>query len=248
MRNLKRYFAFKKHNLKSFDEDNIKEFLLNESNKHISASLMNQYINAILFFYREIMGINQKIAISYAKKPQKLPVVLTKREISQLTANTLNKKHRVILQLAYGAGLRVSEVANLRVQDLDFEALRIHISNSKGAKDRISFLPATLVNPLKNLIAGKNSTDYVFESNRGGKLSLRSLQKIFEKALETSNIQKHATFHSLRHSFATHLLEDGIDIRYIQELLGHTNIRTTQRYTKVSRTSIDRIKSPLDVE
>lgn len=156
-----------------------------------------------------------------------------------------NSKHRLLLALAYGAGLRVSEVVDLRVGDLDLPALMIHIKQGKGQKDRISVVPDTLVNDLRNLIAGKGAREYVFASERGGKLTTRTAQKVFETALHLSEIKKDATFHSLRHSFATHLLENGVDIRYVQELLGHQNIRTTQQYTHVTNPKLRNIKSPL---
>ena len=116
---------------------------------------------------------------------------------------------------------------------------------AKGKKDRITIFPERIENDIQNLIAGKNSDDYLFESERGGRLTERTAQKIFENALKKSGIQKDATFHSLRHSFATHLLENGVDVRYVQVLLGHQNIRTTQIYTKVTNPAIKNIKSPL---
>ena len=121
----------------------------------------------------------------------------------------------------------------------------IHIKNAKGQKDRISVLPNKLIGNLKSLISGKMGNDFVFESERGGKLTTRTAQKVFERALKKSGTAKNATFHSLRHSFATHLLENGVDVRYVQELLGHQNIRTTQVYTHVTNPKIKNIKSPL---
>jgi site-specific recombinase XerD len=148
--------------------------------------------------------------------------------------------------LAYGAGLRVSEIINLKVKDVELEELVIHIKDAKGKKDRITVFPESLKINIEKLIIGKNGNDFIFESERGGKLTERTVQKVFENALKKSRIKKQATFHSLRHSFATHLLENGVDVRYVQELLGHQNIRTTQIYTQVTNPSIKRIKSPLD--
>ena len=150
-----------------------------------------------------------------------------------------------MVALTYGAGLRISEIINLRVQDIDFEQLTIHLKEAKGKKDRITILPEKLKSDLLNVIVEKDNKKYIFESNRGGKLNTRSVQKIFEKALKSAKIKKPATFHSLRHSFATHLLENGVDVRYVQELLGHANIRTTQIYTKATNPSLKNIKSPL---
>jgi len=242
---LKRYFSFKKENLEKFNEENIKDFLQILVKKDYSASVINQTINAIQFFYREIIKVQQKVHFHYAKKPQKIPVVLSRNEIDEILENITNGKHRLMISLSYGAGLRISEIRDLKVKDFDFEDLTIHLKSSKGQKDRLTIFPEKLKTHLQNQIAGKNSDEFIFESNHGGKLSERSLQKVFQKALQKSNIKKPATFHSLRHSFATHLLENGIDVRYVQELLGHKNIRTTQRYTQVSNLKLKNIKSPL---
>ena len=130
-------------------------------------------------------------------------------------------------------------------QDVNLEESTIHLKNAKGKKDRITIFPEKIKNNLQNLIAGKNLNDYLFESERGGKLTERTAQKVFENALREAGIKKDATFHSLRHSFATHLLENGVDVRYVQELLGHQNIRTTQIYTQITNPKLKNIKSPL---
>jgi len=157
---------------------------------------------------------------------------------------TTNIKHKLLLSLAYGAGLRVSEVMDLKVKDINLDELTIHIKHAKGNKDRITIFPDKLRSSLGNITTVKQSNDYVFESERGGKLSTRTVQKSFKNALRKGGIKRDATFHSLRHSFATHLLENGVDIRYVQELLGHSNIRTTQLYTQVTNPNLRNIKSP----
>lgn len=149
------------------------------------------------------------------------------------------------MKIAYSAGLRVSEVTKLRVEDIDFDRKLIHLKMAKGKKDRLTLLSEKLIPDLKNLVFFKKSKDLLFESERGGVLSTAGLQKTFKQALKNAGIKKSATFHSLRHSFATHLLENGTDIRYVQELLGHQNIKTTQIYTHVTNTAIRNIKSPL---
>ncbi|PIT92212.1 MAG: hypothetical protein COU08_03480 [Candidatus Harrisonbacteria bacterium CG10_big_fil_rev_8_21_14_0_10_42_17] len=141
--------------------------------------------------------------------------------------------------------LRVSEVVQLKAADLSIDEFIVHIKEAKGNKDRISVMPEKLQDPLRNIIAGKRADDFVFSSNRGGKLTTTSLQKMFRKILAKTGIKKPATFHSLRHSFATHLLENGTDVRYVQALLGHSNIRTTQQYTQVTNPALKNIKSPL---
>ena len=242
---LGKYFTFKKNNFGSLDIDNIKDFLLFSEKQGVSAQTRNLFLNAIKFFYRNVVKTNERIDIRSAKKNMSLPIVLSKNEIKKILEVTKNTKHRLLLLLAYGAGLRVSEVINLKVKDIDMAELTVHIKQAKGKKDRITVFPEKLLSDIQNLIAGKDKNDYVFPSERGGKLTTRTAQKIFENASKGAAIKKDATFHSLRHSFATHLLENGVDVRYIQELLGHQNIRTTQRYTQVTNPSIRKIRSPL---
>lgn len=141
--------------------------------------------------------------------------------------------------------MRVGEVAKLKAKDLDIEELVIYIKEGKGRKDRISILPETLIKELQTLLISKDGDDFLFESNRGAKLTTASMQKMFYKSLKLAEINKKASFHSLRHSFATHLLENGTDLRYVQKLLGHRNIRTTQGYTQVTNPTLKNIKSPL---
>ncbi len=229
----------------SFDALHLKKFLTKKLEAGLSPSTSNLYLHSIRFFYQEILQITTPIDIRFARKTLKLPTVFSREEI-QLILNTVkNSKHLCLLALAYGAGLRVSELSHLQVRDLDFARNLIWIRHGKGAKDRATLLPEKLTASLHEFSSQKHSHDFVFESSRGTALTTRSLQKIFQLALKRSGIKKMASFHSLRHSFATHCLENGTDIRYIQALLGHNNIRTTQRYTQVSNHSILNIKSPL---
>jgi site-specific recombinase XerD len=242
---LQNYFNFKKINLDKIDENNIKTFLLNKQDKNYAPQTINLYLNAIKFFYRDVLKNYHKINIKFAKRTKKLPIVLSRQEIETIISSIKNLKHKLIIALAYGSGMRVSEVINLKVKDINLNELTIHIKNAKGKKDRLTIFPEKIKNDLQILIQEKSSDNYVFISERGGKLSERTLQKIFENGLKNANIKKDATFHSLRHSFATHLLENGVDVRYVQELLGHQNIRTTQIYTQVTNPNIRKIKSPL---
>lgn len=242
---LKEYFNYIKTNFKYIDESKVKEFLVAKQNKGYSPQTINLYLNSIKFYYREVLKNPYKINLKFAKKSLKLPIVLSRQEIENIIDSIKNLKHKLIITLAYGGGLRVSEIINLKVKDIDLEELTIHLKNAKGKKDRITVFPVKTKNELQILITDKNADDYIFESERGGRLSERTAQMVFEKALAKSGIKKDATFHSLRHSFATHLLENGVDVRYIQELLGHANIRTTQIYTKVTNPNIKNIKSPL---
>lgn len=242
---IREYLEFIQPNYKYFNENKIKDFLIKKQDKKYSPQTINLYLNSIKFFYREVLKKSEKINLKFAKRNQKLPIVLSRNEITKLINLTKNLKHKLILTLSYGAGLRVNEVVNLKVCDINLEELTIHIKNAKGKKDRISILPEKLKKEIGNVITYKSSGDYLFESERGGRLSERSIQKVFENSLKNSDIKKQATFHSLRHSFATHLLENGVDIRYVQELLGHANIRTTQTYTQVTNPKLKNIRSPL---
>ncbi|MFA5135003.1 MAG: tyrosine-type recombinase/integrase [Patescibacteria group bacterium] len=242
---LRDYFIYKRGNFHVLDIPHIRAYLVRQHDAGSAASTTNLRLNAIKFFYREIMRIADTIDIRFAKRPSRLPIILSREEIGRLIGAISNAKHRLLISLAYGAGLRVSEVVGLRVGDVDFGERTIHLKGAKGRKDRITVLPDKLADGLRNMIAGKSGHDYVFSSERGGGLTSRTAQKIFEHALATVGIQKAATFHSLRHSFATHVLENGTDVRYVQELLGHHNIRTTQRYTHVTSPQLKNIKSPL---
>jgi len=245
MQYIKAYLVFAKENQMQNKKKAIEEFLLAKHKKGQSPQTINLALNAVKFFYSEVMKNPQKIDLRFTKRNKKLPVVLSHTEIEKLIDATQNSKYRLMIALGYACGLRVSEVVNLKVRDLDIDELIVYIRNAKGKKDRISVLPAKLENDLRNLIAGKIGNEYLFASNRGGKLTTTSLQKMFRKSLAKTKIKKLATFHSLRHSFATHLLENGTDVRYVQELLGHANIRTTQIYTKVTNPKLKNIKSPL---
>lgn len=242
---LREYFLFLKDVKKDPDVSKIKEFLLQKQACGQSSQTINVHIHAIKYFHSEICKSPIPIEIKFAKTADKLPVVLSRNEIQEILKNISNEKHRLMISLAYAGGLRVSEIVNLKVKDLNLQELTIHLKGAKGNKDRITIFPEKMFSDIKNLIAGKNANEYVFESERGGKLTARTAQIVFEKALKKSGIKKDASFHSLRHSFATHLLENGVDVRYVQELLGHANIRTTQVYTKVTNPMLKNIKSPL---
>ena len=243
---IKDYITYsKKHNLTN-KKDAIEKYLLERHSKGQSSQTVNLALNALKFFYKEVLKSQEKIDLKFAKRSKKLPIVLSRIEIEKIIQSTSNPKYRLMISLGYACGMRVSEVVNLRVSDLNIDELTVHIKEAKGKKDRISVLPEKLVDDLRNTIAGKQMSDLLFDSNRGGKLTTTSLQKMFRLSLQKAGIKKPATFHSLRHSFATHLLENGVDVRYVQELLGHANIRTTQIYTHVMNPAIKNIKSPFD--
>jgi len=226
------------------DDEMIKRFLLMKQDRGYAPQTVNLYLNAIKFFYYQVMRSYFKSNIRFAKRSKKLPVVLTKDEILRILDCISNPKHRLMVALAYGSGLRISEVMSLKAKDLLLAEGTIHIKDAKGKKDRLSIIPDKLRFELEAIVLSKSPNDYLFYSERGGKLTARTVAKIFRKAKKEAGITKDATFHSLRHSFATHLLENGTDIRYVQSLLGHNNIRTTQLYTQVTHNAIRKIESP----
>ncbi len=225
--------------------DEIKEYLYKKQKSGLSSQSIALFANAINFLYTQIYKRADWQKLRQPKRTSRLPMVLTKAEIEMILKQTDNKKHRTLLATAYAAGLRVSEVIDLRVKDIDFTEMTLIVRQGKGRKDRLTVISSRLIDDLKFLVSDKDGSEYVFDSNRGGKLTTATAQKIFYKCLSKSGIHKDATFHSLRHSFATHLLENGVDVRYVQELLGHANIRTTQIYTHVTNPSLKNIKSPL---
>ncbi len=224
----------------------VREFLIKMKERPIASQTFNLYVNSIRFFYKNILKKHLVVEVKNARRVHRLPVVLSKEEIELLLNVTTNRKHRLLLALAYGAGLRVSEVIKLRVCDVDIAQSTLFVHEGKGRKDRVTLLPQKLKNDVVQYMAGKNPLDFVIMSERGGRLTDRSAQHVFSNALEKSKITKNATFHSLRHSFATHLIENGVNLRYVQELLGHSSILTTQRYTHVTQHSILQIRSPFD--
>jgi len=239
------YLFYKKRDLGRVDSENIRGFLLAKQARGAAPQTICLCLNAIKFFYGKVMRVERTINIKTPKRPRKLPVVLSRDEVGRLIDGCPNLKHRLLLSVAYGAGLRVSEAIRLRVRDLNLDELTIHIKEAKGKKDRLTVFPEKIVSDMRNFIAGRRGEDYVFASERGGRLTERAAQKVFYDSLKRAGVRKRASFHSLRHSFATHLLENGVDVRYAQELLGHQNIRTTQMYTHVTNPGFKNIKSPL---
>lgn len=199
------------------------------------------------FYYGTILKKKFPYEIKRPRKDKKLPVVLSKEEIAQILSTVDNIKHKAILMLVYSAGLRVSEVVKLKPEDIDSKRKLIHIKGAKGRKDRYTLLADSVLDTLRNYWRQYEPKKWLFSSTKPDRhLHYRSIEKVFANACERANILKDATVHTLRHSFATHLLEAGTDLRYIQELLGHKSSKTTEIYTHVSRSSISRIVSPLD--
>jgi len=213
----------------------------------LSSSSMNLAISALKFFYREVLKKNLAQEQYRPRHDKRLPVVLSSTEISQLLETEKNPKHRLLLMIAYSSGLRVSEVVALKKEHIDFSRKTILIRSGKGRRDRYTMLSDRAAKFIQDYCAMYDIEAWLFPGIPPRyHLSIRSAQSVFDKALRNAGIQKAVSIHNLRHSFATHLLESGTDIKYIQELLGHSSLKTTQRYTHVARRSLLRIKSPLD--
>jgi len=239
-----RFLYFTGKSAKEVTAQDIKNYLLYLKVRGLSNTSLNLIISALRFYYQQVLKRKLFFNIRRPKKDHHLPVVLSRVEIEKIINSIANPKHKLIISLAYGSGLRVSEVMSLKVKDVNLDELTVHIKHSKGRKDRLTILPEKLIPALKQFIVNKNSEDFVFASIQGSRLTARTAQKIFKNGLIKSGLKKAATFHSLRHSFATHLLENGVSIRYVQELLGHQNIKTTQIYTQVSSGFLRQVRSP----
>jgi integrase/recombinase XerD len=241
-----REFLFRKNlDPKNVREEDIKEYLSEKiSDENLAPRSIALIKAALIFYYNEILG--NKFEIKTPKIRPSTPVVMSKDEIEDIFNNVTNKKHKLILQLYYSSGLRLSEAINLRVKDVDLKEKIIWIRKAKGGKDRMSILSNRVIDNITHYIENRNKDDFVFLNKKGLPFSPRGIQKVFQSAKEKTNLRKDVHIHTLRHSFATHMLDSGVDIRKIQELLGHSDLSTTQIYTKVSNEELKKIKSPFD--
>lgn len=215
--------------------------------RKVSTSYQNQAINSIKFYFEKVLRRDRGVYyIDRPKKEKTLPNVLSEDEVKRLFSVITNLKHKCILMLAYSSGLRVSEVVNVKVTDIDSKRMQIRISQAKGKKDRYTLLSPKYLVFLRKYFKEYRPKDWLFEGADRGKYSVRSVQAIMKEAVKRAGITKKVTAHTLRHSFATHLLERGTDLRYIQSLLGHESTKTTEIYTHITTKGFDQIRSPLD--
>lgn len=213
----------------------------------LSENTLHSRMNAVKFYYEQVLHREKFFfEIPRPKKPSILPKVINAKDIKKLFSVTTNLKHQVMLKLCYGMGLRVSELVNLKITDIDSKNLQVFIEGAKGKKDRYANLPESILEQLREYFKEYRPQKYLFEGQYGDQYSKRSAQQVFKGALKKAGINKEVGIHGLRHSFATHLLENGTDVRFIQELLGHKDINTTLRYIHVSQKDTKKIKSLLD--
>ncbi|WP_320055147.1 tyrosine-type recombinase/integrase [Neolewinella litorea] len=227
--------------------ETVKQYILRRSGAGgYSSSSQHQLLNSLKFWMEHIEGREKTFIELRPRKEHKLPQVLSTQEVSRLFAAVENPKHRCILKVIYGGGLRLGEVCRLRLADIHVDRLQIYIRSGKGNKDRYTTLPQSLIAELNRYVEAYQPDYWLFEGQHGGQYSPRSVQAILKRAVKRSGVNPHATVHTLRHSYATHLLEQGTSLRHIQELLGHNSSRTTEIYTHISSKERQRIISPLD--
>ncbi len=243
-----KFLDFCSKSAREVDSQDIKNFLLFLKGQNYTNTSLNLVISALKFYYEQVLKRRLFFSVTRPRREKHLPQVLSKEQIKSLITAATNIKHQLILSLLYGSGLRVSEVVTLEISDLDLVNKYVFVRGAKGNKDRYTLLSQNSLDLAKKYLAilpvGQK---YLFAGAESkGHLTARSAQKIFEHACAKVGIKSDVSCHSLRHSFATHLLESGVSIRYIQKLLGHNSLKTTEIYTSVARDFWQNIKSPLD--
>lgn len=236
------------HKVEELTVDKLKSyFLYCVEKKKMKERKINGKINAVKFYFEYVLHQPKMFFdIPRPKKPQTLPKMLSKKEVRKIFNQVKNLKHLLMLKLCYGMGLRVSEVVGLKIDHIDSDRMQVLVAGAKGKKDRYVNLPESVLDLLRQYYIEYRPNDWLFEGQYGGQYSKASVQQVFKRSMKKANIKKKIGVHGLKHSYATHLLESGADLGYIQELLGHTSIKTTQAYTHVSNISKSNIKSPLD--
>lgn len=229
-------------------EEEIQEYiLLNVVKADKSHSYQNQLINSIKFYFERVLHYPRVLySIDRPRRERKLPSVLSMEEVAALISAIENLKHRTLISMIYSSGLRLGEVLDLRVTDIDSTRMQVRVRQAKGKKDRVTLLSRNMLSLLREYYTKYKPKVYLFEGQSGTQYSRTSVQNIFRCAKFMARVKRPATVHTLRHSFATHLLEGGTDLRYIQELLGHNSSKTTEIYTHVSTKKISTIRSPFD--
>ena len=239
---------YPKEPIDHLNEQDIRNYLQYLIKINKSKSYINQAINSIKFYYEVVLGMpNRFYSIERPIKDRKLPLVLSKENVRKMIESTNNIKHRCVISLLYSAGLRRSELINLKLEDIDSSRMLIRVEDAKGNKDRYTLLSKNALDDLRKYFTEYLPKIYLFEGQYGGTYSANNVGKIITNAAIKAGIQKKVSPHTLRHSFATHLLESGTDLRYIQLLLGHSSTKTTEIYTHVAKSSFDSIKNPLDL-
>lgn len=239
--------CYRDRDLIEINEMDIKAYLLKVVQSGKSTSYQNQVINAIKFYYEQVLDMPQRFyEVERPLKEHRLPVVLSTEEITALLDATANLKHKTMLTILYSAGLRRQELLDLEQKDIHADRMQIHVRAAKGKKDRYTVLSVKALSLLREYLNQYKPRKWVFEGPNNSQYSASSLASIVRIGCLKAGIAKEVTPHTLRHSFATHLLENNVDLRYIQSLLGHNSSRTTEMYTHISTRFTRNIQSPLD--
>jgi len=240
--------ALKNNPVDNCDSQKVRSYMLYcYEQLKLSENTLHSRLNALKFYFEKVLHREKFfVDIPRPKKHSILPKTIHQNDLKKMFDATTNLKHNTILKLCYGMGLRLSEIINLKITDIDSKNMQVFIERGKGKKDRYVNLPLSILEQLRTYYKMYHPKIYLFEGQDGGQYSMRSIQQVFKNALQKAGINKKVGIHSLRHSYATHLLEQGTDIRFIQELLGHKDLKTTLIYTDVTNNSIRNVKSPLD--
>ena len=245
---INRFLEYANKPLNKISKKDVRLFLEKLAERNRAGNTMNLYHMAIRFLFEDVLDKRIWIDIKYSKIPKKIPIILSKEEIKNLLNVIKNPKHKLMIQLMYSTGLRVSELINLKINDLEIDKGYGFVRKGKGNKDRMFIIANSLKEDIKKFIGSKklNEFDYLFTSRRGKKYSTSSPRQIIKKATKIAEINKKISCHTLRHSFATHLIENGYDVSTVQSLLGHNNPNTTMIYLHTANINMINIKSPLD--
>ena len=240
--------ALKSNPVDNCDSQKVRSYMLYcYEHLKLTENTLHSRLNALKFYFEQVLHREKFfVDIPRPKKHSQLPKTIHASEIKKMFDATTNLKHNTMLKLCYGMGLRLSEIINLKITDIDSHNMQVFIEKGKGKKDRYVNLPQSILEQLRAYYREYRPKIYLFEGQDGGQYSARSTQQVFKNALRKAGINKNVGIHSLRHSYATHLLEQGTDIRFIQELLGHKDLKTTLIYTDVTNKSIRNVASPLD--
>lgn len=239
---------FKGQDVDVLSERQIEQYInVQVTERKISVSYQKQLVAAVKFWYNGVLGKNLQLDYLYPDRPEfKIPKVFSQQDIKAMLNVCENIKYKAILATIYSCGLRLSELTNLMIKDIDSTQMTVTIRQGKGNRDRVVVLSEKLLLLLRDYFVEYKPKEYLFEGQSGGKYSERSVQQVLKQTLAKAKINKEGSVHTLRHSYATHLIEQGTDIRFVQELLGHKNIKTTLIYTHLTDATKRKIKSPLD--
>ena len=244
---LNKFLIFCNKDFKKISKQDVKDYLDKLVEKNKSGSTINVHLNALKFLMEEILNKRFMIKIKYSKTPKILPLFLTKQEVINLINSISNDKHKLMIKLLYSSGLRINELVNLKVKDLEFDKNYGWVRQGKGNKDRLFIIADSLKEELSNYIKKENldQDSWIFNSYNGH-ISTRSIQEIVKRATKKAKLNKKVHPHTLRHSYATHLIENGYDINSVQSLLGHNSPKTTMIYIHMASPKLINVKSPLD--